>query len=73
LTRCSEVCAAYEAEFTKDAWRRTDRDRAAYLTHLVALGYTPCGTEQLMIVQTDTTSSAITLDDDTTYTEDSDD
>ena len=23
------VCSAYEAELTKDAWRRTDKDRAA--------------------------------------------
>ena len=34
------MCSAYEAEFSKDAWRRTDPDRAAYLTHLVGLGYT---------------------------------
>jgi hypothetical protein len=47
----AQVCAAYEAEFTKDAWRRTDRSRAAYLAHLVDLGYHACETEQLMIDQ----------------------
>jgi len=47
----AEVCAAYESEFTKDAWRRADRSRAAYLAHLVELGYRPCETEQLMIDQ----------------------
>jgi len=36
---------------TKDAWRRADRSRAAYLEHLVELGYHPCETEQLMIDQ----------------------
>ena len=50
----AQLCAAYETEFTKDAWRRTDPHRAAYLRHLVSLGYTPCDTEQLMITAADT-------------------
>jgi len=45
----AHICAAYEAEFSKGAWRHTDYDRAAYLTHLVSLGYAPCDTEQLLI------------------------
>ena len=49
----AQLCAAYETEFTKDAWRRTDPHRANYLRHLVSLGYTPSDTEQLMITATD--------------------
>ena len=49
----AQACAASEAEFTKDAWRHTDNDRVAYLTHLVNLGYTPCDTEELMIADDD--------------------
>lgn len=47
----AQVCAAYEHEFPKDAWRQGSSDRARYLLHLVDLGYEPCETEQLMIDQ----------------------
>ena len=46
------VCAAYEAALPKDAHRSPTTDQAAYLTHLIALGYTPCETEQLLITAT---------------------
>ncbi len=43
------VCATYEAALPKDAHRSPTADQAAYLTHLIALGYTPCDSEQLII------------------------
>ncbi len=72
MTRCREICAAYEVEFNKDAWRRTDPDRAAYLTHLVGLGYTPCDTEQLMIDNATTDPDGADQDDDPADDEDTD-
>ena len=56
------ACAAYEAEFPKDAWRHNDNRRAAYLAHPVWLGYTPCDTEQLMIDRAEASSDDV--DDD---------
>ena len=55
------TCTAYEAEFPKDAWRHNDNLRAAYLAHLIRLGYTPCDTEQLMINRAE--ASAEDVDD----------
>lgn len=41
--------AAHEFDFPRDAHRSPSNDRAAYLRHLVDLGYTPAETDRLVM------------------------
>ena len=43
------VCAGYEKQFPKDAWRRPSQVHKDYLNQLVTWGYTASETEQIII------------------------
>lgn len=43
------VCAGYEKQIPKDAWRRPGQAQKTYLNQLVTWGYTPSETEKIII------------------------
>ncbi len=49
------VCAGYERTIAKNSWRSPARSHLAYLTQLVAWGYTPSEVEQIIIDSTEQT------------------